>query len=282
MMAKSNKRRDEERRKAAAERVAQMRKQQLAAERRRRTLMVGGGVLAVIVIIVAIAVVVLTHNAAPTVASNQVRGTTKNFGVLVGKPTAPAKMIAYEDFQCPICRQFETTNGTLVNKYIKEGKLQVEYRTIAFLDRESSTNYSTRSLNAAACVRNYYTAEIWKIFHDVLFANQPEEGSAGLPDSQLITYAKAAGAKSTQVEDCINNQTFKDWTASATDASSKAGVTGTPTITINGETIDSTTWANASLFQKALDAAVASGKSGSGSTTGTTGTTGSSGSSGTS
>lgn len=259
-MVKSNKRRDEERRSAAAVKVAQMQLRQRAAERRRRSITVSAVAVAVIVVIVGAFVLVESHNSAPKVAAGTVGGSTADYGFVVGKADAPATMVAYEDFQCPVCRQFETTDASTIESYITSGKLKVEFRPIAILDRDSSTEYSTRSLNAAACVRNFSTPGDFKIFHDLLYKNQPPEGSAGLTDAQLIAYANQA-IRSTKpaVATCITDQTYRDWTASATDAASRAGVTGTPTVTVGGQNISLDTLSSTADLIKILDAAVAKG-----------------------
>lgn len=256
-MVKSNKRRDDDRRAAAALKVAQMQKAQKAAERRRRSLTVSAVAVAVIVLVVGAFVLVETHHSTPKVVATSVKGATPAYGFIVGKKSAPATMIAYEDFQCPICGQFENTDAELIQKYITAGKLKVEFRPIAILDRESSTEYSTRSLNAAACVSNYSDATVWKTFHDLLFKNQPTEGGTGLPDSQLVSFATEAGAKNPAVTTCINDETYKDWTASATDAASKAGISGTPTVSINGKNVSLDTLSSTAEVTKLLDAAVA-------------------------
>lgn len=258
-MAKSNKRRDEERRSAAAARVAEMRRVQQAAERRRRTLIVSAAAVAVIVVAVAAFVLVKSQNKAKTVAAGGVAGSTASYGFVVGDTAAPASLVVYEDFQCPACKSFEDLDGSTVDKYVADGKLKVEYRPIAFLNGQSSTEYSTRSLNAAACVTDNTDTTTFKKFHDLLYANQPAEGSAGLTDDQLITYAKQAGATSPAVGTCIKDQTFKDWASSATDAASRAGVSATPTAQLNGQDLPSSSLAPVGAFTQALDAAAAKG-----------------------
>ncbi|NHA01098.1 thioredoxin domain-containing protein [Nocardioides sp. W3-2-3] len=69
-----------------------------------------------------------------------------------------------EDFQCPICRQFEATSGPLLAQYRADPRIQVQYRPIAFLDRVSTTRYSSRASNAAACVAAE-GGEKWLAFH---------------------------------------------------------------------------------------------------------------------
>lgn len=258
-MAKSNKRRDEERRAAAAAKVAEMRRAQQAAERRRRTLIVSAIVVSAIVVVVGVFVLVQTRNSAPTVAARDVQGSTAGYGFIVGQADAPASMVVYEDFQCPSCKTFEDTDAAVLKEKVADGTLKVEYRPIAFLDRMSSTSYSTRSLNAAACVRDGSTISTWTKFHDLLFQNQPAEGTAGLSDDTLVTYAKQAGAASSLVASCITDQTFKDWAASATEAANKSGVSATPTVRLDGSDVPDATRADPAAFATMIDDAAANG-----------------------
>lgn len=204
------------------------------AETRRRNSIIAGVVIAVLVIVVGVGALVQANRNRTSASS----ATPSNFSgsgntsVFIGQESAPVTVTVFEDFQCPICRTFEQNVGPTIDQLEKAGTIKVEYRTISFLDRYSSTNYSTRSLNAAACVRSQSPASYDK-FHDLLFENQPPENSAGLPDSKLVDIAKEAGA--TNVEQCIKDQTYKDWTATVTDAASKDGVNGTPTVRVNGQ-----------------------------------------------
>jgi protein-disulfide isomerase len=253
-MAKSNARRDAERRAVAAKKAAELRKAQLSAERRRRTITISAIVVVVIAVIVGVAVIVATHNSKTVTATANGSGATSDYGFVVGKASAPAKLVAYEDFQCPHCEEFETTFGPTVAKNIADGKLQVEYRPVAFL-----SEYSTRALNAAVCVNKYGGVAAFKKFHGTLFANQPPEGGSGLPNSQLITLAdQAMGKSDPAVATCINDNTFSDWVSSATNAFSKATAnypTGasTPTLVLNGTLLPSSALASVAAFQAAID-----------------------------
>ncbi len=253
MMAKSNRRRDEDRRAAAAAKVAEMRQAELAAERRRRTLTVSAVAVAVIVVIVGVFVFIETRSSTPTVAAGGVHGSSGDYGFVVGEAKAPASMVVYEDFQCPICKHFEDVDSAMMAKKVDAGTLKVEFRPIAILDRMSSTDYSTRASNASACVRNYSDIATWKAFHDLLFKNQPEEGSAGLTNDQLTAYATQAGAKAPAVGTCIADETYKNWVSSGTDASSKAGVSGTPTVLLNGQNVDLSDLNNVNTFEQKID-----------------------------
>lgn len=253
-MARSNKRRDE-RRATAAAKVAEMQRAQQAAERRRRSLIVSAIVVAVIVVVVGVFIAVQTRSSGPTVAARDVQGSTADYGFVVGKVDAPVSMVVYEDFQCPACKGFEDADAAMLEEKVADGTLKIEYRPIAFLDRMSSTSYSTRSLNAAACVWDGSTISAWTKFHDKLFEVQPAEGTAGLPDDKLVAYAEQAGATGADVAACIEDQTFKDWGGSATEAASKDGVSATPTVRLDESDVPSETWADPTALATMIDAA---------------------------
>jgi protein-disulfide isomerase len=121
-----------------------------------------------------------------------------------------------------------------VQEYADQG-VQFRYRVISFLDRASSTDYSTRAMNAHAAVLDVAGPEVAKKFHDALFAQQPPEGGAGLSDDTLVELAIAAGADADVVEKPIRELAFEQWVKNATDAASRAEVTGTPTVLVDGE-----------------------------------------------
>jgi protein-disulfide isomerase len=154
-------------------------------------------------------------------------------GVTVGNPSAPHTVDVYLDFLCPVCRAYEQQSGATLDGLVAAGTAKVVYHPIAILDRLSSTQYSSRAAAAAGCAAN---AGVFPQFVKLLYANQPPENSAGLPDSRLTALAQQAGAPAT-VGQCIADGTYRDWAAGITDAASKAGVNGTPTVLVDGKSI---------------------------------------------
>jgi protein-disulfide isomerase len=160
---------------------------------------------------------------------------TGPYTVTIGQSSAPTTIKLYEDLQCPICKAFEAATSSQVDAAVAAGKVKVEYHMVAFLDRESTTNYSSRALNAAAVVLDTAGPQVFWKYHNLLYANQPAEGSAGLTDQQLIQYAVQAGVDQSAVTGPIDNDVYSQWVLNATDQMSKDHVTGTPTVYINGK-----------------------------------------------
>ncbi|MGD9960843.1 DsbA family protein [Nocardioides sp.] len=213
--------------------VAQlMREKKIRARRRTIVLQALVGLVAVIAV-VATTVVVL-NNRGPGSSATPPPGLTADGAVRFGADDAPVVLQAVEDFQCPVCRQFESDAGDLLRGYREGTDVAVEYRPIAFLDRMSSTEYSSRALNASMCVLEASGKDAWLRYHQALFDNQPEEGGEGLPDSELVSMASTVGATSDDVRSCIEDRRYDDWAQETTDAAFDNGVSGTPTIFVNG------------------------------------------------
>jgi protein-disulfide isomerase len=237
---------------AASERAAAIRKDQQRKERRRRNLVVTGAAVLVLALIVAIAAVVQSSRDTTGATGVTPTGVVGRFAVPAGPPSAPVKVSVYEDFICPFCGQFEAASRTALQKDIEQGKVQFQYHVLSFLDRSSSTKYSTRSANALAVVLDKAGPAVAKQFHDLLFENQPEENSAGLSDSRLVELAVQAGANRSAIKKGIDNLEFEQWVKNVTDQASRSGVNATPTVRINGKNVQATT--TAELVSKVEDA----------------------------
>jgi len=192
-------------------------------------------VVAVLIVAVTLFVVAQNKDTTGNAASQTPSNLTGDYNVTIGKSSAPDTIKLYEDFQCPICAEFEAQTGEQVQAAIADGKVKVDYHMVAFLDRSSTTDYSSRALNAAMAVLSTAGPEAFLKFHTLAYANQPEEGSAGVPDSTLIDWAVQAGADKSAVTPLINGNVYHQWVVNATDQMSKDGVNGTPTVFINGQ-----------------------------------------------
>ncbi len=225
-----------------------------AKRRRRRTVIIQVAVVAVVVAaVIGGTVIGLKNSDSGVEAGAAPSAVTSDGSYVVGNPDAPVTVQVVEDFQCPVCQQFEAAFGEMLDTYAEGDDVKVEYRGIAFLDRASTTEYSSRALNASACVMEAGDTDIWKEFHRQMYLQQPAEGGAGLPDSELIRIAEDAGAD--DVESCVDDRAYADWVKSTTNASSDDGVDGTPTIFVDGEKIDGF---NPADITAAVDEALAS------------------------
>jgi protein-disulfide isomerase len=251
-------------RELAREKAREMRLAGSSREKRNRVLVqLGLGVLA-LAVIGALAAVILTafKPAGPgplNMQSDGIKISSGNVAVLTPAKPSDASPVAspanaagvvditlYVDYLCPICGQFEAANQPAIADLLARGAATIEIHPIAILtNRSQGTQYSLRAANAAACVANDYPNSFMN-FHNALFENQPQEETPGWTDDELIGFATQAGA-GPKVEACINDMQFKDWVKASTERAISGdvainnkdkkfkGVTGTPTIVINGK-----------------------------------------------
>jgi protein-disulfide isomerase len=153
----------------------------------------------------------------------------------------------YEDFQCPICQQFEGLNGKYISSLVTEKKAAVNFHVLSFIGQES-----VRAANAAACANDEGK---FVNFHLALYANQPAtENSGTLTSDRLIEIGKSAGLDSDSFKSCVKDMKYEGWVAKSTEAGSKAGVNSTPTVFVGGKEIDrNTEYFNAEKFKAAVE-----------------------------
>ncbi|RKN49500.1 DsbA family protein [Micromonospora endolithica] len=212
--------------------AARVVREQLAREqRRKRTLWVSVAAVAVLVIAGLIGWSVFSSQrsdefTAPPGANDAGTGIVRGSG--------PVTIDLYEDYLCPACKQFQQVSGETIDQLVDQGKARVVFHPVAYLNRYSTTEYSTRSSAASGCA-----AEGGKFaeFSDALFERQPPEGGAGLSDDQLIDIGAGVGLDRDDFGSCVRDGTYESWTAHVTDEASRAGISGTPTIQVNGEPV---------------------------------------------
>lgn len=151
------------------------------------------------------------------------------------------KIVMYVDFFCPVCQAFEAANAEQLGTWVSAGAATLEIHPIAILDRSSlGTRYSSRSANAAGCVAEF-TPDNFFGATAALYAQQPAEGTSGLTNDEIVTVLQSAEINDPNVTACIKDERFSQWVTAATDRTRTAipnsdlpGITGTPTVLVNG------------------------------------------------
>jgi protein-disulfide isomerase len=256
------------------EKAAEARKKaqaQVKAEQRRTTILWIVGAVVVVGVFAALIAFIVRQDAVGEIdGENQLTpeiataegGFPVGSGGVVGEDLDPerAQLAVYLDFMCPVCGAFEEINGAEIAAMSEEGIVDVTYHPISILDHTSlGTNYSTRSASAAALVAEE-SPELFVGFLTALFANQPEENTRGLNDAQIQEIARGVGVPEETVAK-IPDYSYSQWVGAATEKASIAGVSGTPTIFINGENRsgqgnpDAVNWSQPGALRAAIEAA---------------------------
>lgn len=185
-----------------------------------------------------------TNNSAKVPASVSA---DRGYGIVFNDGVKNVPLIEiYEDFQCPVCAQFEKLQGDYIESLITEKKATVVYHTLSFLGPES-----VNAANAAAC-----SADEGKFlsYHRALYANQPQENTGVWSNDVLGILGQAAGITSKKFTSCVKDMSYKDWVTNAAAAGAKANVNSTPTVFINGKEVNrSTDYFSAEKFKAAVE-----------------------------
>lgn len=103
---------------------------------------------------------------------------TDDGGFVMGDPNAPITIIAFEDFMCPHCQDYQPTLHSFVRDYVATGLAKLEYRFYPLVNPE----LSMLTAKVAECVAYQDLGLFWEA-HDLLF----EFASAGEVDSEVAS-----------------------------------------------------------------------------------------------
>ncbi len=153
----------------------------------------------------------------------------------LGDPNAPAKIDIYEDFQCIACEQYTTnTEPQVIKDLVATGKAYYSYHTFIVIDQATGGTESAQAANAAMCANDQ--GKFWE-YHDMLYQNWNGEGQGAFIDKRLVAFAQSIGLDMNKFNTCFKNNTFKSQIQADISAGEKAGVTGTPSVFVNGKEI---------------------------------------------
>ena len=217
---------------------------------------IGAVIAAVVIIAVVVAIVMGTSGKSDgTAASAQPSGAvaTDAGGILAN--AVPAKSNAptldlYEDFQCPVCGQFEKAMGPTVTTMVEAGDVKLIVHTLSFLDDNLKNGFSKKTANAVACAAD---AGRFLPYHAAVFAAQPAQEGAGYTDAQIAEFATTAGITGpalTTWQKCNSSDQHAQYVLDTQTAAEKAGVNSTPTLLLDGKDITKTLTTPESLISQ--------------------------------
>lgn len=145
-----------------------------------------------------------------------------------GNPNAKVKIIAFEDFRCPFCEKFFTnTEPQIIKDYVDTGKAVLYYRQYQFLGPAS-----VLAGNAAECSNEQ--GKFWDM-HEYLYKNQPSESDTSMYTVDNLTkIAGQLGMNTNNFKSCLSSNKYDKNVQNDLAAGQAAGVTGTPTVFVNG------------------------------------------------
>jgi protein-disulfide isomerase len=148
-------------------------------------------------------------------------------GMFLGSPSAPVKMLEYIDLQCSSCQVFETqTMPTIIDKYVRTGKMRVEARPIIVIGPDSENG--ARGMVAASRQNRGFT------FAQILYYNQGPENSGWLTDQTVEDAAVGIpGLNFQQFQADYGSSEAADAVKRFDTQATADNVSGTPTVYIS-------------------------------------------------
>jgi protein-disulfide isomerase len=265
-MADSTDTRKERRATARAERD---RAAEAAQARKRQRLWFLGGALALAAVVVVVIAIASGGSDKKTlqrgeVVPGQAEATAlfagiPQHGITLGDPRAPVTFVEFADLQCPFCREYtEKVMTTLVNQYVRTGKMKMMFRNVSFIGTDSQR---AAQMAGAAGLQN----GLWP-FIDIFYANQEEENSGYVTDDFLRRIG--TGVKGLDVDKAMSDRGLPEVQRQMDDAQTEwqsAGFTGTPSFLLGptGGRLDALQIKSfdPGTFTSAIDKAIASTRS---------------------
>ena len=212
-----------------------------SVERRKRLILLGSVAAVVVVIIAVILVATSGGGGTPTIPTTTtgpapqtkavvslLNGIPQN-GNTLGSPKAPVTMQYFGDLECPICKDF--TLGALpklIEKYVRTGKMKIEYRNLETATREPETFKTQQAAALAAGKQNkgWYYIELF-------YHYQGQEDTGYVTEKYLQTLAQQTpGLNLATWTSDRSSPEFTNTITSDAQAANNSGFNGTPSFLI--------------------------------------------------
>jgi protein-disulfide isomerase len=202
-------------------------------ERQQRLTIIGVIALATLAIVLLIVVPSIRSATAPVGDFVKITPETYNAvdGTRMGDPNAKVKIEIFEDYTCSACKVYtESVEKQVIQEIVDAGLAYYVFYQFPFLDDRSASKDSDRSANAALCAADQN--RFWE-YKNMLFANQTSVEEQ-FNDKRLLAFAEYLGLDMEQFEACYKENRFQNQINDDLALGREMGITGTPTVFVNG------------------------------------------------
>jgi protein-disulfide isomerase len=162
-----------------------------------------------------------------------------------GPPGAPVTIVEFGDLECPSCRAEAPVLRQLIPE-LYPGKVRVVFKDYPL---ESIHPWARAASIAARCVFRQNKVAFWK-FYDWDYENQDDITVETLTP-KVLGWARGNGIDASELERCMDSKATDAEVSANYSEGKAAGVTGTPTLFVNGRKSPS---AQIPGLQKMIDA----------------------------
>lgn len=151
----------------------------------------------------------------------------------IGNEKAKVTVVEFSDFQCPFCRSFWSGAYQQIKKeYIDTGKIKFVFRDYPL------SFHPAAQISAEASECAHEQGKFWEM-HDKMFQEQAKQGTGTVTYGavELKKWASQIGLNSFVFNQCLDSGKYKSEVEKDTADGSSYGVSGTPTLFVNGNPI---------------------------------------------
>ncbi len=147
-------------------------------------------------------------------------------GIIIGNENNKVNVVVYTDFTCKMCKAIDPIITKIQEEF--EDDVKVIIKTTPDVDQKNAMRLAI----AAECANEQ---KAFEKYNEILFINQKTLIDANNVNDILLKYAKNLKMDVEEFEKCINNKDTKEIVEKNITEASRFGVTGTPTLFINGQ-----------------------------------------------
>ena len=165
---------------------------------------------------------------------------------LRGRADAPILLEEYGDFQCPPCGFFHPILKRIEGEYEKEVRVSFHH-------------YPLRNMHKHAAEAAALQGKFWQM-HDLLFEKQKEWSDAPAARPLFLNYARTLGLDLGKFAQDIDSAPVSNRVMNDETAGTARGVSGTPTVFLNGREVPYEVIMNYERFRALIQSEVAAKK----------------------
>lgn len=155
--------------------------------------------------------------------SNEVVEISNQQGAFIGSPEAKVEMIEFLAYTCHYCKMFhETTMPKVIKEYVNTGKVRVRFVAIGPVE-------ASKAALCAGDQGKFYE------YMDALYERQLSLSIMTKED--YVSLARSLGLNEEEFSQCYDSEEVMQRVADDIALANQYGVTGTPTLIINGKKI---------------------------------------------